>query len=102
MAFEWLTVGSCSFCTVVDLCLPYMRSGTRWYVFWAVYFSGASVLNVAAGWLPTATAWAALGGANAWLSFKQRPPRKRNRSKVAASIKDLGHRLVLVPVGGES
>ena len=96
-----VAVTFCSIGTLIDLRFTWMRSGPRWYTFWAVWFGWLAVANaVAMGDMPVAIAWAALSGANAWLAFKQRPPRKRKPSKVAARIRDLGHRLVLVPASG--
>lgn len=42
---------------------------------------------------------AALAGVIAWVAWRKRPPRRRP-SKVAAKVRDLGHRLVVVPAGG--
>lgn len=43
---------------------------------------------------------AALAGVIAWIAWRKRPPRRRRPSKVAAKVRDLGHRLVVVPAGG--
>lgn len=43
---------------------------------------------------------AALAGVIAWVAWRKRPPRRRRPSKVAAKVRDLGHRLVVVPAGG--
>lgn len=42
---------------------------------------------------------AVIGAALAWLFWRKRPPRKRRPSKIAARVRDLGHRLVVAPAG---
>lgn len=53
---------------------------------------------VAAGqWRPAAIQ-TILVAINVWLAWKTRPPRRKRRpSRVAARVKDLGHRLVIAP-----
>lgn len=98
---DFVAVAFCSIGTLLDLKLPWMRSGPTWYTFWAIWFAWLAVMNaIGMGRMPVAIAWAALAGANAWLAYKQRPPRKRKPSKVAARIRDLGHRLAVVPASG--
>ena len=74
----------------------------RLCTFWALWWSGLAVMQLLAYGDHRMTMLAdgitaAWWGHNAW---KRRPPRKRKPSKVAASIRDLGHRLVLVPASG--
>jgi membrane protein implicated in regulation of membrane protease activity len=99
----WVSVALASTSTLLDLRFPWMRNaGHHVYVFWAIWFASLAVMWVGQHNLPVSIAWGALSGANAWLAYKQRPPRKRRPSKVAARIHDLGHRLVLVPAQGSS
>jgi membrane protein implicated in regulation of membrane protease activity len=99
----WVSVALGSTFTVVDIRFPWMRNRDhRVYVFWATWFAGLAVVWMVKHNLPISIAFATLSGANAWLAWKQRPPRKRRPSKVAARIHDLGHRLVLVQAQGSS
>lgn len=65
----------------------------------AILWTIVSVVNLIID--PQLSKWTLLSVGTAaawwWLCFKQRPPRKRKPSKAAARIKNLGHRLILVP-----
>lgn len=43
-----------------------------------------------------------LAGVCAWLAWETRPPRRRRPSRVAARVKNVGHKLVVVPARAEA
>lgn len=71
-----------------------------------LWVTSAGVAAVAAGRvvggdLVLAMVDAVFAGVLAWLAWGTRPPRRRRRpSRVAARVKDLGHRLAEVPATG--
>lgn len=59
----------------------------------------AALAGVARGDLGWAAFHAAFAGWCAWCAWRGRPRPKRRTSRVASRVKDLGHRLAVVPVG---
>jgi len=65
-----------------------------WLGFRAVMFGGAAICLTIQ--FPAASAaYGSAAAINAWMWWKRRPPRKRRPSKALATIRDLGHRLVV-------
>lgn len=69
------------------------------FVVVAVGNVAAALANAFGGNLPLLAYHAAMAGLAAWLAWLTRPRGRRRVSPVASRVKDLGHRLTVVPVG---
>jgi hypothetical protein len=73
---------------------PYSSVGAA---FLAVAYLGLTAWEALHGSIALASMDAAVTGWLAYLAWNRRKPRQRKPSKVAAKVRDLGHRLVVVP-----
>jgi len=99
MVWAAFTLGCWCVCWWCDRSVP---CSARPAAFWSVWIVAWYIPVMLAGQFASMSIGAGFAGWFAYLAWKRRPPRKRKPSKVAARIKDLGHRLVLVPAGGAS
>jgi membrane protein implicated in regulation of membrane protease activity len=63
--------------------------------FYAVLWGMAAIVNMVNGCPIPGVLFGAAAAIQAWLWWQKRPPRNRRPSKTLATIRDLGHRLVV-------
>lgn len=88
LSFAWLCMW------LVDRLMPYEALPAA--ILSAVYMA-MGVWRIADGDAAMAAVDAGISGWFAYLAWTRRKPRQRKPSKVAAKVRDLGHRLVAVP-----
>lgn len=102
---EWWVILGCATAAVriADL-MPNPERDFRWDVAGVACWSVTAILSLASGDLVDAVLQAAFAGVFAYYAWRNRPRNNRLADKVTGVVKNLGHRLAVVPVpaGGKS
>lgn len=88
---------------VLERCI--LRAGAVYYGTLSVAFLVMTAWQIGGGELANAGVFLASSAVTGWIAhvlWRNRGKRKRRPSKVAARVRDLGHRLAVVPAGAPS